>query len=66
MITEPGFHFPLAAASSIMAFAIRSLIAASGIEVFEFAEQVGLQPFALLNRDEIQRRCFPDQLVLKI
>ena len=39
---------------------------ASGIEVFEFAEQVGLQPFALLNRDEIQRRCFPDQLVLKI
>ena len=61
MITEPGFHFPLAASSSIMAFAIRSLI-----EVFEFAEQVGLQPFALLNRDEIQRRCFPDQLVLKI
>ena len=42
------------------------LDAASGIEVFEFAEQVGLQPFALLNRDEIQRRCFPDQLVLKI
>ena len=26
MITEPGFHFPLAAASSIMAFAIRSLM----------------------------------------
>ena len=42
------------------------LDAASGIEVFEFAEQVGLQPFALLNSDEIQRRCFPDQLVLKI
>ena len=32
MITEPGFHFPLAAASSIMAFAIRSLMLPAGLK----------------------------------
>ena len=62
-----GLTKPLTIASIVdHGFCDTVLDAASGIEVFEFAEQVGLQPFALLNRDEIQRRCFPDQLVLKI